>query len=222
MTGLGYAFEKTGELKRAELVYKKLFKLKPNHPQSYLNLARVYSESGLKNKSIRLFAQYNYLLNQEFLNADTEGSHSIIQTEFNNLTRLANDSIAKKTKAITNIDVTPDIGTRIVLDWNEPKAEFEVQFVNPMNRYFTWSNTPALAVENGKEIIFSKEYFIDDYMVGDWLVNVNYKGAITSDPMYMKATIFYDYGLPSQRSEVALFRLHLKNVNQQLITLQNR
>ena len=219
MSALAYAFEKVGELKEAELEYQKIFKLRPNHAQSYLDLARSYLALGANDKALGLYSRYNYLLNQEFLQVNSEGLHEIILTEFGNLTRLEQGSVKEKTNAIKDLQTEILTGTRIVLDWNEPKADFEVQFVNPKNRFFSWINSPSKEGRNVKETIFSKEFFIDDYMIGDWLLNINYKGAETTDPMYLKATIFFNYGLPNQRSTVQLFRLHLKNVNQQLFTL---
>ena len=219
LTALAYTYEKTGEFKKAELVYLKLFKLRPNNAQSYLDLARNYTALGDDNKALGLYTRYNHLLNKEFLQVNTKGLHDIIVTEFGNLTRRTDDSDTKNLTDLSNIETDILTGTRVVLDWNESKADFEVQIVNPRNRYFSWKNSPDMDGENDDETIFSKEFFIDDYMQGDWLLNINYKGAETTDPMYLKATIFFNYGLPNQRSTVQLFRLHLKNVNQQLFTL---
>ncbi|WP_273567079.1 tetratricopeptide repeat protein [Maribacter halichondriae] len=85
LTALAYAYEKSGELKRAEVVYKKIFKLRPNHAQSYLDLARNYMASAEYQKAAGLYSRYNYLLNQDYLKASSEGPHSIIVTEFTNL-----------------------------------------------------------------------------------------------------------------------------------------
>lgn len=219
LKALAYVYEISGELKRAEAVYKKIFKLRPNHAQSYLDLARNYVSSGADEKAAILYSRYNYLLNQEYLKASSEGPHSIILTEFTNLIERKGKQLLPKQIENIEIDTEAFKGTRIVLDWNDPDANFELQFVNPRNRFFSWSNAKEQNKRNDDQQVLSKEYFIDDYLKGDWKVNVNYKGSKTLNPIYMKATIFSDYGLPSQRNTVKVFRLHLKNVNQQLFEL---
>ncbi len=220
LIGLAYAYEKAGELQRAQLIYKKIFRLRPNHAQSYLDLARNYAQLGSCAKALNLYSRYNYLLNQRFLEANDQGSHAIIRTEFNNLVKQHGKQLVTESEAPLEIDPEAPTGTRIVLDWNDPSADFELQFVNPRNRYFTWRSLDEEGRRNNNsEQVYSKEYFIDEYMKGDWSININYKGAATTGPAYMKATIFFDYGTPAERSTIRVYRLGLKNVNQQLFRL---
>ncbi len=218
LVGLAYAYEKAGELQRAQLVYKKIFKLRPNHAQSYLDLSRNYVQMGSYAKALNLYSRYNYLLNQQFLEAKSEGSHAIIRTEFNNLVRQHGKQLVTESEAPLEADPEAPTGTRIVLDWNDATADFELQFVNPRNRYFSWQSLGEDG-RNKTEQVYSKEYFIDDYMKGDWAININYKGAATAGPVYMKATIFFNYGTEAERSTMRVYRLGLKNVNQELFRL---
>ncbi len=219
LIGLAYAYEKAGELQRAQLIYKKIFRLRPNHAQSYLDLARNYVQLGSYAKALNLYSRYNYLLNQQFLEASEQGPHAIIRTEFNNLVKQHGKQLVTESEAPLETDPEAPTGTRIVLDWNDPSADFELQFVNPRNRYFNWRSLDAEERKNNAEQVYSKEYFIDDYMKGDWSVNINYKGGATLGPVYLKATIFFNYGTPAERSTIRVYRLSLKNVNQELFKL---
>ena len=46
-------------------------------------------------------------------------------------------------------------GTRLVFEWNNSEAEFEIQFVNPENQYYKWKYSLA---DNEEEIYNAKEY----------------------------------------------------------------
>ena len=65
----------------------------------------------------------------------------------------------------------------------------------------------------------SEEFLIDGSLAGKWQVNVNYKGNKKLGPAYLKVTTYFNYGLDSQRKEVNVYRLSLKNVNQRLFDL---
>jgi hypothetical protein len=63
------------------------------------------------------------------------------------------------------------------------------------------------------------EELIDGSLPGSWQVNIKYLGNKSLTPTYLKASIYYNYGEVSQRKEVKLFKLSLKNVNQELFKL---
>ena len=114
-------------------------------------------------------------------------------------------------------------GTRLVFEWNDGEAEFDLQFVNPENQYYKWKhnifeNAEAIAME--KDYGYNvKEYLVDGSLPGTWQVNVNYSGNKSLTPTYLKATIYSNYGSRSQSKEVKVFKLSLKNVNQELFRL---
>jgi uncharacterized protein YfaP (DUF2135 family) len=111
----------------------------------------------------------------------------------------------------------------MVFEWNDGEAEFDLQFVNPENQYHIWKHTNASDPEGimkEKEIGFnSEEFLIDSSLPGTWEVNVRYYGNKSLTSTYLKVSIYDNYGSRSQRKEVRVFKLSLKDVNQRLFTL---
>ena len=90
--------------------------------------------------------------------------------------------------------------------------------------YYTWKHSLA---DNSETINREKdfgynvtEYLLDGSLPGTWSVNVNYLGNKSLTPTYLKATVYYNYGSRSQQKETKVFKLDLKNVNQELFKLQ--
>jgi uncharacterized protein YfaP (DUF2135 family) len=101
----------------------------------------------------------------------------------------------------------------LVFDWNNPDAEFEIQFVNPSKRFFKWLHTRENPEEINDELKngYSQEEFeIVGGDKGEWIINVKYLGNRTkgnSTPTYLKCTVQYNFGKPNQRDEEHLIRL---------------
>ena len=141
--------------------------------------------------------------------------------EYNNLLGShAGEVVGNKNARSLFVDEEDFLGTRLVFEWNDSEAEFELQFVNPDNQYYTWKHT----LEEGEETIRNEklsgysisEYLVDGSLPGKWSVNVNYKGNKSLTPTYLKVTRYENYGTSSQSQEVAVFKLSLKNANQKL------
>ena len=115
----------------------------------------------------------------------------------------------------------PGLDARLVFDWNNPDAEFEIQFVNPSKRFFKWLHTSSNPEEINDELKngYSQEEFeIVGGQKGVWIINVKYLGNRTRGnnvPTYLKCSVQYNFGKPNQRNEEHLIRLHKKG-NEQL------
>ena len=224
LKALAYQFQEQGQYTRANDIYKEIFLLRPNYAQSYLDMARSYREIGSPVQSASIHARYDYLLEQGFLEFDLEGIGSIMEREFNNLLYLERDAVLENQKRKKLFVAENDFdGTRVVFEWNDGEAEFELQFVNPVKQYHTWKHSLA---DNAALIAREKNFgynvmeeLIDGSLPGTWQVNVKYLGNKSLTPTYLKASIYYNYGEVSQRKEVKLFKLSLKNVNQELFKL---
>ena len=116
-------------------------------------------------------------------------------------------------------------GTRLVFEWNDSEAEFELQFVNPENQYYNWEHSLLANADRIKDEKLKgyscEEYLIDDSLKGVWKVNVKYLGNKHLSPTYLKVTAYYDYGTRRQREETKVFKLDLKDTKQELLTLNN-
>ncbi|MBT8235711.1 MAG: hypothetical protein KJO04_05940, partial [Bacteroidia bacterium] len=223
LKGLAYMLEENGKNKEALEVYKEVFILRPHYSQSYLDLARAYREAGEIGKSANIYARYKYLLEEEFLFRSNEFG-KILQHESDNLLSVDGRKIGKRVQNILT-DPFVDGTTRVVFEWNDSEAEFELQFVNPGGQYYTWKHTYAASedrIADEKDKGYSiAEYVIDKNLQGTWTVNAKYLGNKSLTPTYLKVTVYAPYGDRTQRRQVRQYKLFLKDVNQKLFTLSN-
>jgi len=224
LKALAYQYQAQGQYQQANNVYKEIFLLRPNYAQSYLDMARSYREIGSPVQSASIHARYAFLQDQGFMEIDTASFGPVMEREFNNLLALEKDAVVEKSKRNKVFVAKEDFeGSRVVLEWNDGEAEFEVQFVNPGKQYYIWKHSLA---DNAELISREKtfgfnimEELVDGSLPGSWQINVKYLGNKSLTPTYLKATVYYNNGKLSQRKEVKVFKLSLKNVNQELFKL---
>jgi uncharacterized protein YfaP (DUF2135 family) len=101
---------------------------------------------------------------------------------------------------------------RIVFDWNDAATDFELQFVSPQNKFFTFAHTAfdnrTLLEKEIKDGFSSKEFILDDAAPGRWLINIKYLGEQEEEnPTYLKYTIYQNYGMPTETKEVKVVNL---------------
>jgi uncharacterized protein YfaP (DUF2135 family) len=95
---------------------------------------------------------------------------------------------------------------RIVFDWNDSNAEFELQFVNPQKSFFTWSHTKAkngVRMDEEKRKGFnSEEFLLIDAPKGEWLINIENKTKKNKkNPVVIKYTVYHNYGKANETKE---------------------
>ncbi len=221
LKALAYSYESQERLKKAHEMYKEVFILRPEYAQSYRDLANSYRNIGEPKLAASLYNRYNHLVEREFLSRDSTGFSKLMEREYNNLLNLEKNRLFSQRSVQKMFVENEEIaGTRMVFEWNDSEAEFELQFVNPDNQYFTWHQAME---ENGDEIERQKtvgystfEEVLDESLPGLWSINVKYLGNKSLTPTYLKATVYYDYGQKGQQKEVKVFKLNVKNVNQEL------
>ncbi|MAU26072.1 MAG: hypothetical protein CMH48_08825 [Muricauda sp.] len=221
---LAYNYEAQGQFKKAHEFYKKVMTLRPDYGQSYMDLANSFRNLRMPKEAATIYNRYSYLVEEDMMRADSTGFLTIINREYNNLLMLNKNAIVDADKAKDLFVEQEDFeGTRLVFEWNDGEAEFDLQFVNPENQHFTLKHTladNADIIEKEKNQGYScTEYLIDGSLPGTWKVNINYHGNKSLTPTYLKATIYHDYGTFAQRKEVKTFKLSLKGVNQELFQL---
>ncbi len=225
LKSLAYVYGSFQEYVKAHELYKEVFILRPNYGQSYLDLANSYKQIGDYQKAVGLYTRYDYLLESGFVSDERGEFSNLMNWEMNNLIALRGGYLMSK-KNLRKYALDDDFkGTRLVFEWADSEAEFELQFVHPDNQYFKWNHTlkdNAERIYDEKKVGYSfTEQLIYDSFEGSWQVNVNYLGNKSLTPTYLKATIYHNYGKPSQTAEIKVFKLMTKNVNQQLFTVSN-
>lgn len=100
------------------------------------------------------------------------------------------------------------LGARLVFEWNDPGQQFEIQFVNPQQRYFNWEYSNAADRQRMTDGL-KKNYALEEFEMftsdkGKWVVNARYLGHVdpkSETPLVLKCTVYHDFGLPAQRKE---------------------
>ena len=174
-------------------------------------------------KALGIYARYKSFRKMDPIAAIEDGIDAIVETETVNLIALRPDQLAISEEDRVDGDVG---GIRVLFEWNNSEAEFDLQFVNPESRYFVWSHT----LENEPKRIYdekikgysSKQFLIDETQEGVWKINLKYLGNKGYDPTYLKTTIYYNYGRSSQKEVVEVIEMSEKNVNRELLSIVAR
>ncbi len=225
LKSLAYLYQVLGETEKAHNLFKEVFILRPNYAQSYRDLALSYLDINDYKKAASLYARYDYLIGEGFIRAEDVNFTPLMEREFSNLLQLYGKELTGKDFS-KGPSLNSDFeGTRLVFEWSDSEAEFELQFVNPENKYFNWEHSlladPNRIKEEKIKGYSCEEYLIDGSLTGTWQVNLKYLGNKSLTPTFFKVTIYSNYGTRSQRKEVKVFKLQLKNVNQELFKVQN-
>ncbi len=224
MKALAYTFESQSRREMAHEAYKEVMRMRPNYGQSYMDLANSYRDMERYDNAAAQYKRYDYLVSEGLIPVDSTDFTPLLNREYNNLLFLHQAGIVSSAQRESLfVEEESFQGTRLVFEWNDGEAEFELQFVNPENQYHIWKHSMASDAEGimrEKEIGFnSEEFLIDSSLPGTWVVNARYLGNKSLTPTYLKVTIYDNYGTRSQRKEVRVFKLNLMDVNQRLFTL---
>ncbi|MCO5723665.1 hypothetical protein [Robiginitalea marina] len=223
LKALAYNYQEQGRAEKALELYKDIFILRPQYGQSYQDLAVAYREMRFYDKAAGMYARYKYLIDENFLVESQEFSR-IVQNESDNLLKVHGNQMGTDVRKIKT-DPYVENTTRVVVEWSETEAEFELQFVNPQGQYHTWKHT---YVDNEVRLLDEKlkgysmeEQIIDNALPGLWQVNIKYLGNKSLTPTYLKVTTYYNYGERDQRKEVRAFKLAVENTWQKLLSINN-
>lgn len=221
LKALAYQTDEEGDYVASVELYKEIFVLRPHYQQSYHDLANAYRNSGKIERAALLYARHQFLMREGFFSKSDTFSN-ILNRDFNNLLSQEGEVLSQE-KIFYVSDEDDFNGTRLVFEWNDGEAEFELQFVNGNKQYHTFKHTAfdnEELIKDEKQNGFScQEHLIYD-PEGIWQVNVNYLGNKSLTPTYLKATVYKNYGKPSQQQESRVFKLMAKNRNQELFKIK--
>ena len=221
LKSMAYQFEQNNFSSKALDLYKEIFKIRPSYAQSYRDLAGIYSRMGDAKKSLQFLGRYIRFVSLDTLSSPAQGIDSIIFTEYDDL--LVKTGSARYDKRITDLKDKGNV--RLLFEWSHGDAEFELQFVNPTNNYFTWqhslNDTPERIKDEKLKGYSSEQFFVDDTMAGKWQVNMKYLGNKSYNPTFLKLSVFYNYGTEFERVETYVHKLTEKNINYELFNFFN-
>ncbi|NND88290.1 MAG: hypothetical protein HKM28_03475, partial [Flavobacteriaceae bacterium] len=221
-TAQAYKYQELGMYGKAIPIYKQNINDRPKEIQHYRNLALAYNLAGQFEEAL---VMYKRIDRKQIRGVTTyDDLQTTIDNEYKNL-------IARHEDQISLAGVNPaslqnvEMDTRIVFEWNAFDAEFDLQIVNPQQRYFTWSHTQQAIpsrFNKEKELGYGlEEFFMTREDTGVWLFNLNYFGKRTGDnsiPTYLKITRYDNYGRANQKQLIKV--ISLEELNKQQTVLQ--
>ena len=214
---IAYHLEKIGDFQNAKTIYQRLLLIRPLDEQSYRDLVLIYKE----NQDYELAASlYNLMLNNKIKNVNMLGLQETVVNEAAHLYWTKFDKLSQtdfplktlKTYIPKNDWRKFGFDYRIIFDWNDPAVEFNVQFVDPKNKYYNWSHT----ILDDRDLLEdelnygynSEEFIIEKSDRGKWIINIeNYSIQDNSNPTYIKYTVYKNYGRPNEIKKVEVINL---------------
>ncbi len=221
---LSYKQHNLGDFEGAVKTLERILELQPDHAQSYrdLGLGYVYA-----NKTEEAFNFYNRILKGIGVKANLSSINKAITTDYKNFITLNKQHL--NLSDVESKYLRPlNYKTRIVFEWNDLNSEFDLNIINPDKRFFTWSHTNAensVRIDEQKQYGYGlEEFYLTNNDVGTWTFNMEYFGNTASDdyPLFIKITVYQNYGLPNQTKEIKVVRLQDQNIEQTVATVSVR
>jgi tetratricopeptide (TPR) repeat protein len=206
---LAYTYEEKGEIEKARYVYEQLVNLRPQDIQSYRDLALIYTQTEAYDLAATLYRQMVY---NTIPNVDFAPIQDIVFNEFRHLIKNHKSQINYKGLPNELLSLEFKLDLRIVLEWNHPATEFDVQIVSPDQKFFSYSHTAF----NNKELLqseidegfFMKEFIIEDGEKGSWLLNIRHNGQHSDNiPLLLKYTQYKNYGKSNETKVIKVVQL---------------
>lgn len=204
-------------------INQQLISIVPNEVNAHFNNALALRGSGNAKKGLdELIAMETGTKNASL---STSGISKTLSREIKNLLFIHAGKVN-----ISNVDPKYQgnlkFKARLVFEWNLPGAEFELQFVNPQNRFFKWRHTTNdLGERISNEI--RDNYRMEEFefagdVLGKWVFNAQSLEDFSDKsmvPLLLKCTIYTNFGYPNQQKEEILLHFSKNGEKRMIKTL---
>lgn len=206
---MAYHLESFKEDQLANTLYKKILELAPDRIQSYRDLAISHQQVGNYQEAFELYKQ---ILANETVALDFLPLKKTAEFEMMRLLTFHKSKVSFQDVSSELLAVGFKKDRRLVFEWTNPQADFEIQFVNPKGKYFTWEHSVFTNQERLRDEVSKgyslEEFALDDAPPGEWIINVQYLGEDRiQPPSYLKYTLYLNYATPQETKEVKLIKL---------------
>lgn len=221
---LAYKYEEFDMFDESVEAYEQIISIKPSESQAYRNLALSYQ---LNKQFTKAQEVHNKIYNNKYTEVNSfSGLKQTINSEYKNLVALHNSTLVA-TDIPDFYKKNTEYDTRIVFEWSYFDAQFDLQIVNPQQRYYTWSHTQneerSRIIKETAQGYGLEEFFITKKDKGEWLFNLTYYGKKTGDnsiPTYLKITVYNNFGRPNQTKKVTVKELSDLNKKETILKLK--
>lgn len=204
LRSLAFFFEEQSLFKDARKIHKQIVKLAPDEAQSHLDLAQSYKNEGQYHQS---FEQLKGILvaDSTQFNSSKEVLE-VTEAEMKHLLTKYKDKVNYTEVPRFFYESAQIVDRRILIEWNDPQMEFDLQFVNPNKKYYNWSQNLLSLSSNSDAVsdgFLSKQFIIDDDLnKGEWLINItNNTSKKSKIPLFVKITVQSDYGSVNEQEQ---------------------
>lgn len=221
LKAVAYHYQMLDQKKRATKLLERVFKLRPQHAQSFRDLANAYVSESRYTKAWKLY--YAYMTKGKVTSEEGIGELMYNDMEWLYYRRSNQSRFKRKFVPIYKTSLEFERDVRMVFEWNTSEAEFELEFVSPDRRAYVFdhslSTNSNLIVQEKKLGYSSKMFVIENLGQEEWLVNLTYKGNKKPDPTYLKLTTYYNWGKPEQKRSVKVYKLDIEDQKASLFKL---
>ncbi|MFC4633629.1 carboxypeptidase-like regulatory domain-containing protein [Dokdonia ponticola] len=206
---MAYHLESFKEDQLANTLYKKILEFAPDRIQSYRDLAVSHQQVGNYQEAFELYKQ---ILANETAALDFSPLKKTAEFEIMRLLTFHKSKVSFQDVSNELLAVGFKKDRRLVFEWTNPQADFQIQFVNPTGKYFTWEHSVYANQERLKDGLSKgysiEEFALDDAPPGEWIINVQYLGEDNvQPPSYLKYTLYLNYATSQETKEVKLIKL---------------
>ncbi|RYC51341.1 carboxypeptidase-like regulatory domain-containing protein [Flagellimonas olearia] len=202
LRGLAYRYAMLGKHDKALEIFLEVLEKDPLSAQSYCDVAQAYAERMNYKKVSKTYEDYKAIRGND-LPFDAYGADLFMTTD--------SYGYVKSNKERPSWEkISEGMGgeishTRIALSWNNPDVKIGFQLEDPESSFKTWEvKSHDDETDRGYA---STQFFLDENVSGEWLLNLLYYESETQTPTYLRITSYFNYGLPTQRSETRVLKL---------------
>ncbi|MHA7055888.1 hypothetical protein ACWGOQ_0001610 [Aquimarina sp. M1] len=212
LRSLAFIYEENNKFEKAYKVYQRIGELEPQRSQTYLDIAQNYVS---RQKYEKAFSLFKLILDNKIPGVVFgEEIIEIVVTELKHLVTNYKNQVDYRDLHASFYNKALHLDGRIVCEWNDPQSKFELQFVGPDNKYFTWSHTPETQPEQIKREAIqgfnTKHFVLDEAKVGKWLINIKSYTVTERNnklPQYVKFILYENYGMPNETKKIRIVEL---------------
>lgn len=203
---LAFKLEEQKKFDEAVAMYEKLMKLLPGSMQVKRNLALALQNAKRPEDALDVF--------QSLVNPEAEkvnGFEQIINTELRNL--FVNSPKLLDQFQVDRKDLKFDTyDLRAVIDWNKSDVNLDLTVVDPNLEYCSPANaetrSAGVLTSNSNYGHGPETYEQGDLLSGSYYLKVKYsEGEADLEPIYVKLTLYKNYGTADQSAEVRVLRV---------------
>jgi len=219
LKSIAYYYQLIDNKRGAIAMYERVFKLRPKHAQSFRDLSNAYVDYDMYRKAWKLY--WAYMIKGKVTSEEGIGELMYNDMEWLFYRRANQMKFKRNFVPIHKNETEFNRDVRMVFEWNTSEAEFELEFVSPDRRVYTFDHSLEanndLIVQEKQLGYSSKMFVIEDLGKGDWLVNITYKGNKKTVPTFLKLTTYFNWGKLNEKRDVNVYKLDIQNQKASLL-----